>query len=269
MGLTYYGTSKAVIDSPGDYTIDRDITCTSPNDAAVIINAGVHYVTLHLRSRLVAGFSSSGISRGIEANGSAQVCLLGEGGSISGFRWGVRLSGCYLARVRGLFLPSSLFCGIEINGDACCVEDNDIREVYGSTFAANERCRGIGVYGSAPKVQRNLVTNVRATGLEESLGISIDDLAQNGMVIGNVIKNDVLVSKGQGRKSYGIWVGGSSNVVVAHNTIDTWEAGLTFSSPPTGFIDENAYRNCVVNVQDGGDGDVIRGDDNADALVVA
>jgi len=38
----------------------------------------------------------------------------------------------------------------------------------------------------------------------------------------------------------GTKLGGDSEVTLAHNTIDTWDYGATYSSPPTGTRGQNA-----------------------------
>lgn len=268
MGITYQGYWRAVIDSPGVYWIDRDITVIHENAAGIYINPGVHYVTIHLQSRIINGTGrTDSLNCGIAANASAAVNIIGQGGSVRGFRWGARLSSCYLARVKGLVIQDGLFCGVEINGDDAVVEDCDIREIHGSTFAAHERCRGVSIYGARPTVRNNVIRNVMASNIEESLGVSIDDLGVGGLVSGNAILQDQMVVRGD-RKSFGVWVGGNSRVVCTHNTLGRWQVGIAYSSPPSGLVDSNSYDECEEEVWDGGDGDVIRGDGDPDAGAV-
>lgn len=271
MGITYTGYWGAVIDSPGVYWIDRDITVVHENVSGIYVNPGVHYVTIHLQSRIINATGSRSINRGIEFNSSSAVNVIGQGGSIRGFRWAVRMSNCYRPRVKGIVVNDGLFCGVEINGSDATVEDCDIREIHGTTFYSHERCRGISIYGARPTVRNNVIRNIRATGIEESLGVSIDDLGVNGAVIGNTMIQDELISVGTdasgiARKSFGVWIGGSSSVVCAHNTLRKWEVGIAYSSPPSGLVDSNTYDQVVEAVWDGGDGDVIRGDGDQDTV---
>lgn len=245
MALTYIGTSQAVIDSPGDYVIDRDLTQPNPNQDCVIINPGVHYVTLHLRSRLVGAGGSASTNAGIKTNGSAACTILNEGGSIRGFGYGVQMSDSYLARIIGVFVQDAWFRGIKLSGDAAYIADCDIRNITGATWTPNAYCFGIEVSGmstnGSPKVLRNLVENVLGMGESgESVGISFSDNGLGGLVVGNIIKNPTLRPR-----SWGVWVGGQSDVTASHNLIDTWENGAGFSSPTDGFIDENAIVNCT------------------------
>jgi hypothetical protein len=251
MALTYIGTSRAVIDSPGDYTIDRDLTQPSPTDAAIYVNPGVHYVTIRLRSRITGTGGSASTNCGVEANNSAMVNIIGDGGNISGFCYGGRLLNCYLARVRGVFVRNAWFRGIRVDGDDATVEGCDVRDVTGALWTPNAYCMGIEVQGldplgnGRPKVLRNSVCNVAGMGSGESVGISISDKGKGGVVKDNTIANPSLLSG-----SFGLWVGGNSDVAVAHNIIDTWGYGVTFSSPPTGRVDENFFRNCATNILD-------------------
>lgn len=258
MGLTYYGTSRAVIDSPGDYTIDRDITQPSMVDSAIHVVPGVPYVTIRLRSRIVGAYGPSSRSIGIEADGSVVVNVIGDGGCISGFAWGVQLSNAYRASVRRLAVRECYFRGVVVEGDEAAVEDCDVAHIMGALWTPNAYCMGIEVRGQSTtgnlKVLRNSVFSVAGTGsgptAGESVGISVSDNGLNSVVQGNSVKNPVRLAK-----SFGLWVGGASDVTFTHNLFDGWSHGAAFSSPPVGWGDDNAYRNCGLNVLDSG-GDV-------------
>lgn len=255
--ITYNGTAQVVIDAPGDYTIDRDLTQPDPSQSCVVILPGVHYVTLRLRSRLVGAGGPNSVNAGIDAAHSAAVTILGDGGSIRGFAWGARMADCYLARVRGLFVQDSLFRGIVITGDNAMVSECDIRNITGAMWTQNAYCMGIEVSGMSvngkPSILRNHVANVVGMGEGESVGISITDKGVGAVVAHNVIANHAWKDK-----SFGLWVGGDSDATVASNVFDNWRYGLAFSSPPVGWVDENAYRRCTSNILDSG-GDVLRG----------
>lgn len=255
--ITYNGTSQAVIDAPGDYTLDRDLTQPDPAQSCVVILPGVHYVTLRLRSRLVGAGGPASVNAGIDAAHSAAVTILGDGGSIRGFAWGVRLADCYLARVSGLFVQDALFRGIVIEGDDAMVSGCDIRAITGAQWTPDAYCMGIEVSGMSangrPRILRNHVSNIMGMGAGESVGISITDKG-----VGAVVAQNVVVNTAWQAKSFGLWVGGESDVTVAGNVFDNWRYGMVFSSPPVGWVDENAYRRCTSNIVDSG-GDVIRG----------
>ena len=261
MALTYIGSSRAVIDAPGDYTIDRDLTSTDPNLACVYINPGVHYVTLRLRSRLVGAYGPYGNNTGIYASGSAAVTLIGDGGSIRGFTYGVRFENTYLARIERLFVQDAHFRGIKLSGDDCVISNCDIREIHGAMFTPSAYCMGIEVSGmspfSKPKVLRNFVQNVygSASGgnTGEGVGISISDKGRGAVVSGNVIQNDVLLGLPLAHGAcMGIWVGGDSDVLVSGNTIKTFDHGLLASSPTTVSNGQNLYVDCTEDWVAGG-----------------
>lgn len=248
MSLTYIGYSKAIISAPGDYTIDRDITCSSPNDAAIYINPGVHHVKLHIRSRIECTAGKGNISTGIEANGSAGVQIMGEGGLLRGFRFSARLSNCYLARVKDLFIQDGTFRGIVIEGDDAYVEGCDVRTIGGSTHPASTLTAGIEVSGNNPTVIRNKVEGV-VSATYEALGISITDLGQSGLVAYNAMLNDVragMLPNGN-HGSYGLWVGGNSNVHAKFNIVSGWSCGMAYSSPTSGRVESNDFENCTVD----------------------
>ena len=104
-----------------------------------------------------------------------------------------------------------------------------------------------------PSILRNHVANVVGMGEGESVGISITDKGVGAVVAHNVIANHAWKDK-----SFGLWVGGDSDATVVGNIFDNWRYGLAFSSPPVGWVDENAYRRCTSNILDSG-GDVVVG----------
>lgn len=261
MGLTYIGSSQAVIDSSGDYTIDRDLTLTDPTGSCVSINPGVHYVTIRLRSRIVgaAGVSSNNVA--ILARGNAAVTLLGDGGSIRGFAYGVQFWNTYLARMSGLFIQDALFRGIKIEGDDAMISNCDVREVHGAMFTPSAYCMGIEASGMSaagrPKIIKNFVQNVHGTNsggnTGEGVGISITDRALGAVVTDNVVQNDFKPGLGFGRgATIGIWCGGASDVFVEGNSLRTWDYGLVSSSPPSVSHASNVFGDCTTNIQIGG-----------------
>lgn len=261
MGISYIGSSRCVIDAPGDYTIDRDLTQTDPNGSCVYINPGVHFVTIRLRSRLVGAGGVNSNNVGILANGNAAVTLLGDGGNIRGFTYGVKFWNTYLARMSGLFVQDALFRGIKIEGDDAMISNCDIREVHGALFTPSAYCMGIEASGMSavgmPKIIKNFVQNVHGTtsggNTGESVGISITDLALGAVVTDNVVQNDSKPGLGFGLgASIGIWCGGASDVFVEGNSLRTWDYGLVSSSPPSVGHASNVFGNCTTDFQIGG-----------------
>lgn len=244
MGITYLGTSQAIIDSPGDYIIDRDLTQLNPSLDCIIINPGIHYVTLHLRSRITGSGNTGNTNCGVVANGSAALSILGEGGSIRGFAFGIRAENSYSPLIKDVSILDALFRGIRITGDEAIIQGNKVRNIFGATWTPHAYCMGIEVSGmttqGTPKILYNLVQNVAGTGLGETVGISVTDLAQDAVVFGNVLKQPTLLNK-----SFGLWVGGQSVVSAAGNLFDTWSHGIVSSS--VAHCDDlgNFYINCT------------------------
>lgn len=249
MGITYVGTSHAIIDAPGDYTIENDMTQTDPNQPCIYINPGVNFVIIRLRSRLVGAGGTASQARGIQGLNSAAITVIGDGGSISGFYYGIDLQTCYLSKVKDVAILDALFRGIHIEGDDAIVEGCDVRNIGGTTLAPTALTCAIEVFGARPKVMFNYIENVVGT-LNEALGISITDKGIGGVVSFNGIRNPVLapILANGNSPSYGVWVGGASDVEATHNLIDGWGTGIAYSSPPSGMIDFNAFKNCTTPI---------------------
>jgi hypothetical protein len=262
MGLTYIGSSRVVIDSPGDYTIDRDMTQADPLQHCVTINPGVHYVTLRLRSRLVGAGGVNSNNAGIYANGNAAVSLIGDGGSIRGFAYGVQFYNTLIARMNGLFVQDALFRGIKIEGDDAMISNCDIREVHGAMWTPSAYCMGIECSGMTsgngkPKVLNNFVQNVYGTNsggnTGESVGISITDLGIGAVVAGNIIQNDTKPGLAFAHgATIAVWCGGASNVLIDGNVMRTWDNGIVASSPPSIAHGQNLFANCTTDFLIGG-----------------
>lgn len=242
-----------LISAPGDYTISQDMTQADPNRPAIRIVDDLHYVTIRLRSRLVGAGGPSSTNAAIEANGSSKVTIIGDGGSIRGFAYGVRLSNCYLATVRNVAIQDAFFRGIMINGAGAVISGCDVRNVTGALWTPNAYCMGVEVSGGQPSIIDNTVRNVTGVGGGEAVGISFTDRASDGVAKGNVLVND-----DRPPKSFGVWVGGSSDVAVVHNHFSNWNVACAYSSPPTGLFDENTSVGCPTGFLDSG-GDVVLG----------
>lgn len=251
------------ISSPGIYEIRSDMTQMNPNDDAIRILPGVHYVTILLYARLVGGGGPASINAGISFDGCAAVSIIGMGGSIRGFQYGVRAEGTNIAKVRNLFIQDAFFRGIRLDGEGTVIEGCDVREVTGCTAYPNAYCMGIEAQGittvdSQISIIRNTVRNVKGMGAGESVGISLSGKGRGALIKDNAVMNSHLYPG-----SFGYWVGGDSDPAFIHNHAERFGYGIAFSSPPTGFIDENSYRNCTQNILDSG-GDVIIGPGDLD-----
>jgi hypothetical protein len=231
------------ITSPGPHHITADYTAGA-NDHGVVIAPNVHNVRIYLYSRLVGAGGPSSVNSGIYYNGNADVAVIGMGGSIRGFQYGVRGENTNLARVRNVFVQDAYFRGIVISGQEPIIEDNDIRNIGGCTVFPNAYCMGIETQGTTgnggrAKVLRNSVEEVYGVGSGESVGISLSDKSQGSVVHGNIIRNRQMRAG-----SFGLWVGGESDPSVAGNHFERFAYGAAFSSVPTGFLDENSFRDC-------------------------
>lgn len=252
------------ISAPGNYDITSDMTQSNPADHAIYINPGVHYVTITLKARIVGAGGAASTNAGIYAPNSAALNIIGLGGSIRGFAYGVLGDNNFRANLRGVSVVDALFRGIKLTGDDMNVSDCDIRNVTGATWTPNAYCMGIEVSGAStsggrPKVLRNVVQKVHGMGTGESVGISITDNGLGAIVMGNAVINDYKPGNPLGAgASIGLWIGGQTDARVMHNMVDNFDYGCLFSSPPTGFVDENSYPNCTTPFLDSG-GDVVVG----------
>lgn len=246
------------ISAPGVYEIRTDMTQMNPVDDCIVIAPGVHYVTILNYARLVGGGGPGSVNSAISFNGNAAVTIIGMGGSIRGFQYGVRGVNTNLAKVRDIFVQDAYFRGIRIDGEGTMIEGCEVQNITGCTAYANAYCMGIEAQGiltadSNISILRNTVRNVDGMGTGESVGISLSGKGNGALIKGNAVMNPELHEG-----SFGYWIGGESDPAFVHNHADTFGYGACFSSPPTGFVDENSFRNCTINIQDSG-WDIVRG----------
>jgi hypothetical protein len=243
-----YSNSQAVISAPGVYIIDRDLTQPDPNLPSIVVSDGVPYAKIILRTRVEGTGGVGSTNAAIRANGCAALSIIGEGGEIRGFCYGVSLYDCFMPRIENLFIRDALFRGIKIEGNDAYVAKNDIRNVFGATWTPNAYCMGIEVQGMGPasqgkqKILHNSVFNVQGTGTGESVGISVSDMGLFATVSGNIVKNQV---KPTG-SSFGLWGGGDSDAIATHNYFDSWKVG---AHGCTYFDDTNVTRNCTTRYE--------------------
>ena len=245
------------ITAPGVYEIRTDMTQSNPNDDAIWIAPGVHYVSLLTYSRLVCSAGPGALNAAIAFNGNAAVNIINMGGSIRGFQYGVKGENANLAKVRDLVVQDALFRGIRIDGEGTVIEGCDIQNVTGCTAYPDAYCMGIEAQGvltpySNISILRNTVRNVKGMGDEgESVGISLTDKGRGALIKDNAVINPLLLPG-----SFGYWVGGDSDPAMVHNHAENFHYGACFSSPPAGYVGKPTFRGCTVNIQDSG-GDVV------------
>lgn len=251
------------INSPGYYAITSDYTATSTSDHGVVVSPNVHNVTILLYGRVVcpSTFATNRQNAGIYFSGNNNSCaVIGMGGHIRGFGYGVLCPSADLIRIDNLSVEDALMRGIKITGGGALVKNCLIKNIFGSTFTATQFCMGIEVSGSTPKIMNNIVEEFYGTGTEpgngEGVGISVTDQGTGGLVMGNAVAN----SRKQ-PKSYGYWIGGSSDVSFVHNHADNIVYGAAGSSPTMGMEDENTFRNCTTDFVDSGGDWLIGGRD--------
>jgi len=230
----------------GYYAITADYTASSPTDDAVVVAPGVHNVIILLYSRLIcpAAFSTGRQNAGIRLSNSNAVTVLGMGGHIRGFGFGLRADNCDNVTVDNLCIPDALMRGIKIEGNSAVVRNSLIRSVYGSTFTPNQYCMGLEMSGVAPTAMGNTIRDFRGTDNGEGVGLSITDQGIGGIVKGNASMGTLLNDEPRA-KTIAYWVGGASDVDFVHNHGANCNWGLAASSPTSGLFDENSFRHCT------------------------
>lgn len=240
------------ISSPGTYHITADYTC-GPLEDGIVVNPGVHYVTIFLYSRLVGAGGAASQNAGIRLRGNADVKIISMGGSIRGFQYGIcgEVAGgvpVNIPQIHGISVLDATFRGIRLDAEEPIVQGCDVRNVGGCNVFPNAYCMGIEVQGylkpeGKPSILRNTVRNIQGVGTGESVGISISDKGVGGVLAHNTIINPAMLPG-----SFGVWIGGDSDVLAFGNGLDTWGNGIAVSSPPSAYIDENAFKNCLTKV---------------------
>ncbi len=235
-----------IINTPGIYEFRQDYTSQSVSDDAIVVAPGVHNVHIVLYSRLacLATLPKNRQNAGIRLNGNNACKIIGMGGTIRGYGYGVSAVNCGNLEIWNLSVPDALMRGIRTSGANTLIQNCVVRNIFGSTFTPKQYCFGIETSGAAPKVLGNTVEEFYGTedGLGdngEGVGISCSDGGIDALVKGNACKNGT-----RQPKSYGFWLGGSFDGAVVHNYAENLFRGFAASSPTYGLFDENAARNC-------------------------
>lgn len=258
MALVQIGQGQYQVTSSGVYEIQLDDTNSTEATPGIDLLPGVHYISLILKGRgLVGAYGSNSQAVGIRGNNNAALTIIAHDFSLRGFRHAVHLTGCYLTRIRGLFVQDSWCSGIVHSGDNALIESCHVQNIGGQTFD-NARAFGIDCDGDDLTIRNNTVRNVfNAT--EEAIGVSIRE-GQRALVYGNAIKNAAPVPELPNSLpgSWGFWIGGldppapPSDVDLTHNLISGWSVGVGASTPTDGLIDENAIVNCTELMRNSG-----------------
>lgn len=233
------------ITSPGIYAVTSDYTA-GPWENGVEVASGTHYVTILLYKRLVGAGGPGSMNAGVYASGCAALTVVDMGGSIRDFACGVRAENCDGLRVGGISILAAYFRGVLASGHKLIVADNQIGDVGGCAYPGHTRCMGIEVQGrpdipmGSHRILRNTIGQVRGSGVDEGVGISLSDNALGSLVKGNVCQNREIYSK-----TFGLWAGGSTDLTATDNEFTNFEHALGFSSTAAGYLDRNSYRSCT------------------------
>lgn len=242
------------ITTPGVYSVTSDIT-VSAGTSGIVVAPGVHGVRILLYSRIVSAgttASAASISAGIECNGSTDINIIGMGGSIRDFAYGVRADNCHRLAVDNVAIENAWFRGIAASGLKPRITNNRIDRVGGCTAYANAFGMGVEWQSSAtyPRgealIQGNTIDDVFGMGTGEGCFISLSDYAGGSVVKGNVCRGDTLLPN-----TFAVWCGNNATVmpesdapVLTDNEFVNMRFALGVSSTARAFVDRNTYRNC-------------------------
>jgi Ca2+-binding RTX toxin-like protein len=235
-----------VITAPGVYTLDRDLVFSGRTGSAITVAAD--NVVIELNGHTIRGSgAANSFANAISATDRSGVTV--RNGSIEGFFYGVRLDDTSTGTVRyGNHLISNLdvsdctFRGISVQGPNNTVRNCTVSDIQGTTNYDNAFACGIESLGPRAQLLSNVIRDVYARDMGEGLGISVSNNGIGTVVGGNTISNTVFDEF----RSFGIWVGGGSNVTSYGNTVTNYTYGQGWSSVNTGVFYNNTSINCDV-----------------------
>jgi len=250
------------ITTSGHYVLTNNIA--SETGAGISVSADD--VTIDLCGfGISTQFSGAANGYGVSAFNKERITV--KNGSISGFMYGVYLSDLADAvRPNGSFdggghtlkdldISRCTFRGIRIEGNGNVVRNNTIREIGGCTLYQDAYAFGVESFGPGALIECNRLYEVRGGGVAdigEGVGISISDFGD-----GSVIRDNVLMQSSreisrnytdwpaESRSSYGIWIGGESDVMVDANLITNFVYGITYKRTARGLFCRNRVNNAV------------------------
>jgi Ca2+-binding RTX toxin-like protein len=233
-----------VITAPGVYTLDRDLFHGAGAGAAITI--GADNVVIDLNGHRISGSGLAGsFASGIEATNRSNITI--RNGTIDGFFYGVELTDTTANTVRygdhlvsNLFVSNCTFRGIVVMGPDNVVQGCRINDIQGTTVYANAFAAGIESFGPRARLVNNTITEIYARDLGEGLGISVSNNGVGTIVSGNTIRNSAFDEF----RSFGIWVGGGSDVTSYRNTVTNYTYEHGWSSSTKGAF----YSNTAINV---------------------
>lgn len=251
------------ITQPGNYSLAANLH--SASGAGISINCDD--VVIDFRGfSIAAPFSGSAAGYGVSAFNKERITI--KNGAISGFMYGVYLSDLAdSVRPNGSFdggghtvecldIRRCTFRAIRVEGNGNVVRNNSIREIGGCTLSEDAYAFGIESIGPGAMIENNRIYEVRGRGVAdigEGVGISISDYGDGSVIRDNVITQSSRELNGkytdwsaESRSSYGVWIGGESDVMVDANLINNFVYGITFKRTSTGCFSRNVVNNAVV-----------------------
>lgn len=251
------------ITQPGNYSLAANLH--SASGAGISIDCDD--VVIDFRGfSIAAPFSGSAAGYGVSAFNKERITI--KNGAISGFMYGVYLSDLAdNVRPNGSFdggghtverldIRRCTFRGVRVEGNGNVVRNNTIREIGGCTLYDNAYAFGVESLGPGAMIEDNRVYEVRGRGVQdigEGVAISVSDYGDGSVVRDNVllqssreINNKYLDWPAESRSSYGIWVGGESDVLIDGNLISNYVYGITYKRTARGLFTRNRVNNAVV-----------------------
>lgn len=247
MAATIIKALPFVISASGVYQLDSNLSHSSDNGHGVMIKA--NNVTLDLKGHSISNIntSSNTTAHGISVNSGRRNITI-RNGAISGFMFCIRADeyGDYSNGrivVENIKTNDCTFRGIRVHGAGTILRNNQVVSTGPTTFFADAFVFGIEVAGPGAIIENNTVSLTETTDAGEAVGISLSDGCVGCIVRHNSVANTNLLPN-----SYGIWVGGNSEVLIDNNVVSHFDYGLLFSNSTKVYYRDNTFMSCNENV---------------------
>jgi Ca2+-binding RTX toxin-like protein len=242
------GKAGITITRPGVYTLDRDLVFNGKTGSAITVAAD--NVVIDLNGHTIRGSGAAdSFARAISSTNHTDITI--KNGDIEGFFYGVRLDDTSRTPllytryghhvVSNLDVSDCTFRGISVQGPDNVVTSCTVSDIHGTINYVNAFAAGIETLGPRARILDNIVREVYARDLGEALGISVSHNGVGTIVAGNAIGN----SRFDEFRSFGIWIGGGSNVTSSANVVTTYSYGQCFSGDSAGNFSGNTSVNCL------------------------
>ncbi len=224
-----------VISSPGTYTLTSDIYYNSTGGTAISIAAD--NVTIDFNGYALINLASAPNMTATAIASLDHANITVHGGLIRGFSYGMNLDDSTVGsatygghHIHDMVIANGTFRGLDIEGPGNVIEDNAIVRLGPTTLHNNAFVMGIEAPGPNGLIQNNIVTELYTNGLGETVGIAVSTNGVGTQVLNNIVNNSDIGAF----RSFGIWVGGDSDVVVGDNQITNYTHAIGWSSVPIG-----------------------------------